>query len=304
MQSLDSSGNPHAVALEQSLPAADTSDDASTAVPSATSDHLEQQSHVPEDALDFQTCTIRVRCSSCGMELYASAPKLTAIGLADHGMPALLAVERDSRHTLVQKSENLERCPNCHEARLYDDGIVSVTIDVVEMYNLRVSGSVPTLCIDCREAMCDFSGNFLASIHIPPQSGDAFDLSGVSSIDTRKLAGCRGSLILVTDGGDDDVIMWALHVSRMLRKQFQNLRPSRYLSGGISAFKRVFPGLFSPPITISLPACVLSHNHSGSSTRSLSLDPRRTTTTSALSNVSRVPVTSAPTSLTLFEVSL
>lgn len=289
MQSSDSSGNQHATSFEQSPPAADISDSTSAAVTQSTSAHLEQALNVPEDALDFQTCTIRVRCSSCGMELYVSAPKLTATGLADHGMPALLAVQSDSRQTLVQKSDNMERCPNCHEARLYDDGIVSVTIDVVEMYNLRVSGSVPTLCIDCREVMCDFSGNFLASIHIPPQFGDALDLSGISSIDARKLAGCRGSLILVTDGGDDDVIMWALHASRMLRKQFQNLRPSRYLSGGISAFKRVFPGLFTPPITISLPACVLSHNHSGSSTRSLSVDRPGTASTNAIANVSPCP---------------
>lgn len=73
--------------------------------------------------------------------------------------------------------------------------------------------------------------------------------------------GCRGSIVLITDGGDDDVILWALHASQLLRKRFQNLRPSRYLRGGISAFKRVFPGLFSPPITLSLPACVLSRNH-------------------------------------------
>ena len=76
--------------------------------------------------------------------------------------------------------------------------------------------------------------------------------------------------MLITDGGDDDVILWALHASRLLRKQFQNLRPSRYLRGGISAFKRVFPGLFSPPITISLPACVLSRND-GSANHSTSL---------------------------------
>ena len=110
--------------------------------------------------------------------------------------------------------------------------------------------------------MCDFAANFLAAVHIAPQSGSGVvDLSGVDKIDLRKIAGCRESLVIITEGGDEDVIAWALHVSRCLRQQFKNLRPSRFLSGGIGAFKRVFPGLFSVPITISLPACILSHDH-------------------------------------------
>jgi hypothetical protein len=217
------------------------------------------------DVLDLQMCAVRVRCSSCGMALFASAPKATALAFAGLGMPPLLAIEPTNRETISTQTENMKVCPNCKEHSLYDDGIVSQTIDVVEMYNLRVSGSVPTLCIDCRASMCDFSANFLASIHISPQSSIdiEIDLSGIDSTDMRKLALCRGSLIMITDGGDDRVVSWALHVSRMLRKRFDNLRPSRYLSGGIAAFKRVFPGLFTPPVTISLPACVLSLDGSG-----------------------------------------
>ena len=110
--------------------------------------------------------------------------------------------------------------------------------------------------------MCDFAANFLAAVHIAPQSGSGdVDLSGVDKIDLRKIAGCRESLVIITEGGDEDVIAWALHVSRCLRQQYKNLRPSRFLSGGIGAFKQVFPGLFSAPITISLPACILSHDH-------------------------------------------
>jgi hypothetical protein len=217
------------------------------------------------DVMDLQICAVRVRCSNCGMVLFASAPKATALAFAGLGMPPLLAIEPTNRETISTETENMKICPNCKEHTLYDDGIVSQTIDVVEMYNLRVSGSVPTLCIDCRASMCDFSANFLAAIHISPQSSIdiEIDLSGIDSTDMRKLALCRGSLIMITDGGDDAVVSWALHVSRMLRKRFANLRSSRYLSGGIAAFKRVFPGLFTPPVTISLPACVLSLDASG-----------------------------------------
>lgn len=227
---------------------------------------------IQEDSLDFEMCTIRVRCSNCGMALFASAPKVAASAFADLGMAPSMAVDTcktDFRETLVDNTNSMKTCPNCKEDTLYDDGIVSLTIDVVELYNLRVSGSEPTLCIDCRNVMCDFSANFLASIHFPPQPGIEIDLSGVDSMDLRKLSICRGNLVMVTDGGDDEVIMWALHVSRMLRNKFKNLRPSRYLSGGISAFKRVFPGLFSPPITISLPACILSHNHNSLSRKTV-----------------------------------
>ena len=186
MQSPESSAAQHASAAEQLSPS--TAD-------GVASGHPHKQSHPPEDALDLQTCTIRVRCSNCAMALHVSAPRIAAKALMDSGLPPLLAVMHANRictrETLVAKAENMERCPNCQERTLYDDGIVSETIDVVEMYNLRVSGSVPTLCIDCRETICDFSANFLAAIHMPPQSGEDFDLSGIDSIDRRKLAGAH-----------------------------------------------------------------------------------------------------------------
>jgi hypothetical protein len=165
--------------------------------PGEKTDHLHKHLHPPEDALDLQTCTIRVRCSNCGMALYVSAPKVAANALIDSGLPPLLAIMHanrgSSRETLVAEEDNMKRCPNCQEPRLYDDGVVSETIDVVEMYNLRVSGSVPTLCVDCRKTMCEFSANFLAAIHMPPQSGEGFDFSGIDSIDQRKLAGVSPS---------------------------------------------------------------------------------------------------------------
>ena len=238
------------------------------------------ENRLTDDVIDFEMCSIRVRCSSCGLNLFASAPKVAAAAFADLGMPPLMAVKPElaSRDTLFSSTDNMKICPNCKEASLYaahalphctsvtscsyDDGIVNELIDAVELYNLRVSGG-QALCLDCRETMCDFAANFLAAVHLPPQSGGGAEvnLSGLDSIDLRKIAGCRESLVIITEGGDDDVIAWALHVSRGLRKQFKNLRPSRFVSGGISAFRRVFPGLFSAPITISLPACILSHDH-------------------------------------------
>jgi hypothetical protein len=268
--------NPVPCEGDDSAPCAESPDSASEQEQTRSKRRDSKRSSIEADALDLEMCTIRVRCSSCGLALFASAPKVAASAFADLGMPPSMAVDISKtafRETLVTKTESMKMCPNCKEDRLYDDGIVSQTIDVVELYNLRVSGSEPTLCIDCRGVMCDFSANFLASIHLPPQSGVEVDLSGVDNMDLRKLSICRGNLVMVTEGGEDDedVIMWALHVSRMLRNKFKNLRPSRYLSGGISAFKSVYPGLFSPPLTISLPACILSHNHNSLSRKTFDM---------------------------------
>jgi hypothetical protein len=218
-----------------------------------------------DDALDLETGHIRVRCSSCGLVLFASAPRVPAIALVRDGSPPS---DIDSSETHLRDASELradcsKACPNCQEQSLYDDGIISHFIDAVELYNLRVSGSEPTLCIDCRHTMCDFSAIFLAAIHLPPQSGPEVDLTGIDSGALRKLSACRGNLVMVTEGGvsDDTVTAWAVHASWKLRDRFKTIRLNRYLRGGITAFKRAFPGLFSPPVTAaSLPACILSRN--------------------------------------------
>jgi len=222
---------------------------------------------------ESQICSIRVRCSNCGIIMFASAPKqvgcpLDSNALIDLGLPPHICT--DSSESSVASADSLRVCPQCREEWLYTDGLVSDSIDAVELYNLRVSGSSAVLCIDCRLSMCDFSSNFLASVHIAPQSGIEIDLSGIDSVDLRKIEKCVGSLIMITDGIDEQVCRWSLNASRQLRKQFANLLPSRYLIGGICAFKRVFPGLLLPPIAVSLPACILSHNQRPSFSSSLS----------------------------------
>ena len=88
-----------------------------------------------DDVSDFEMCSIRVRCSSCGLNLYASAPKVAATAFADLGMPPLMAVrpELSSRETVFSGTDNMKICPNCKEPSLYDDGIVNELIDVVEL---------------------------------------------------------------------------------------------------------------------------------------------------------------------------